>query len=176
MLIFFDSIWRPVASPVEDWPLAVCDGSTVKQSNLVEADVVRRDNVSSNMFLTYEKDHKWHYLEKHRADEVLIFKQFDTRTDVNARCKLITSVLPSIPSRLILVQAVRMVPSNSLLFNKMLLRVRVSRLERWYLHYRHLTKMGLKYNGFECSERALRYHGSTVYSVIYKIVLWISFS
>ena len=89
MLTSFDSIWRPIAGPVEDWPLAVCDGSTVKNNSLVEADIVRRDYESSNIFLTYDTDHRWHYLDRQQADEVLIFKQFDTRADVKANCELL---------------------------------------------------------------------------------------
>ena len=54
---------------------------------LIEVDVVRHDFISPNMFLTYEKRHKWHYLLKQRVDEVLIFKQFDTKPDIKARCK-----------------------------------------------------------------------------------------
>lgn len=93
LLTSFDSIWRPLANPVEDWPLAVCDGRTVKKSSLIEADVVRRDYVSSNMFLKYDEAHKWHYLDKQQMDEVLIFKQFDTRTDVDAHCEMVSKLL-----------------------------------------------------------------------------------
>lgn len=79
---------------MEDWPLAVCDGRTVKKSSLIEADVVRRDYISSNMFLKYDEDHKWHYLDKQQANEILIFKQFDTRIDVDARCKMVSELFP----------------------------------------------------------------------------------
>ena len=50
---------------------------------------MRRDYESSNIFLTYDTDHKWHYLDRQQADEVLIFKQFDTRADVKANCELL---------------------------------------------------------------------------------------
>ena len=86
-LYSLNSVWRPLVRLVEDWPLAVCDGRTVKQSSLVEADVVRRNYISSNIFLMYDQGQKWHYLHKQQSDEVLIFKQFDTRLDVSARRK-----------------------------------------------------------------------------------------
>ncbi|KAA6413645.1 MAG: hypothetical protein FRX48_02006 [Lasallia pustulata] len=79
------NIWRPLRHPVEDWPLAVCDGSTVDTTDLVETDTVRRDYVGSNMFVLHQERHKWYYLSKHNVDEVLVLKQFDSSPDVDAR-------------------------------------------------------------------------------------------
>jgi hypothetical protein len=84
-----NSIWRPLYHPVEDWPLAVCDGSTISYDDLLETDVVREDfetHVGSNMFALYRQECRWHYLSKQRPDEVWIFKQFDSDEGVPARC------------------------------------------------------------------------------------------
>jgi hypothetical protein len=82
-------VWRPLQHAVEDWPLAVCDGSTVDDNDLLETDIVRRDfreHVGANMFALHRERYRWYYLSRQQPDEVLIFKQFDTESGVKARC------------------------------------------------------------------------------------------
>ena len=82
------SVWTPVEHLVEDWPLAVCDGTTVDASALVETDIVRIGSLSSNMFAMHRSRNRWYYLHQQKPGEVLIFKQFDTKSEVEARCEL----------------------------------------------------------------------------------------
>ncbi|PSS22369.1 hypothetical protein M430DRAFT_137540 [Amorphotheca resinae ATCC 22711] len=82
------NVWRPLQHAVEDWPLAVCDGSTVDDNDLLETDIVRRDfreHVGANMFALHRERYRWYYLSRQQPDEVLIFKQFDTESGVKAR-------------------------------------------------------------------------------------------
>jgi len=73
------NIWQPLKHPVEDWPLALCDGSTVSlEQDLVETDTVRRHYQGANMYMLHRDAHKWYYLRQQQPDEALIFKQFDT--------------------------------------------------------------------------------------------------
>ena len=73
------SLWLPLFHAVEDWPLALCDGSTVSlQDDLVETDNIRRTYQSANMYMMHRENHKWCFLKKQDVNEVLIFKQFDT--------------------------------------------------------------------------------------------------
>lgn len=81
------SVWRPINHPVEDMPLAVCDGSTVQPSDLVETDHVRTSYIGSTMYLMSRPEHRWHYVSRQRPDEVLLFKNFDSASDVAAKCK-----------------------------------------------------------------------------------------
>ncbi len=81
------SVWRPLIESVEDWPLAICDGSTVKQSDLVEADHIRRHYMGSTMYLMPEENQKFYYMSRQNKEDVLIFKNFDSSPDVRARCK-----------------------------------------------------------------------------------------
>jgi len=74
------NLWLPLHHTVEDWPLALCDGSTVSlQDDLVETDTVRRNYQGANMYMIHREGHKWYFLGKQQVDEVLIFKQFDTK-------------------------------------------------------------------------------------------------
>ncbi|MCJ1467360.1 hypothetical protein MMC07_005984 [Pseudocyphellaria aurata] len=79
------NIWRPLIDSVEDWPLAVCDGSTVDGSDLVETDHVRRQYSGSTMYLMHNPGQKFYYMCKQSKSEVLIFKNFDSRFDVEAK-------------------------------------------------------------------------------------------
>ena len=80
------SIWRPLRR-VEDWPVAVCDGRTTKESDLVAADNIRRDFVGENMFAKHNPDYRWYYLPDQEKDEVLLIKIHDSSLEVESRCK-----------------------------------------------------------------------------------------
>ncbi|CZR52359.1 uncharacterized protein PAC_02236 [Phialocephala subalpina] len=81
------NVWRPLVNSVEDWPLAVCDGSTVNQNDLVEADHIRRHYMGSTMYLQHHESQQFYFMSKQSKDDVLIFKNFDSRKDVAANCK-----------------------------------------------------------------------------------------
>ncbi len=46
------SLWRPLKK-VEEWPLAFCDGRTVKEDDLVASDNIRSRYVGENLFARY---------------------------------------------------------------------------------------------------------------------------
>ncbi len=80
------SIWRPLQR-VEDWPVAVCDGRTTKESDLVAADNIRRDFVGENMFAKHNPDFRWYYLPDQGKEEVLLIKIYDSSPEVESRRK-----------------------------------------------------------------------------------------
>ncbi|KAL8722296.1 MAG: hypothetical protein Q9225_001201 [Loekoesia sp. 1 TL-2023] len=78
------NVWRPLIDAVKDWPLAVCDGSTVQRSDLVEADHIRQHYTGSTMYLMHGPQQKFYYMSEQSKDEVLIFKNFDSKRGVEA--------------------------------------------------------------------------------------------
>lgn len=72
---------------MEDWPLAVCDGQTVDGRDLVETDHVRRQYSGSTLYLMRNPNQRFFYMSKQSKDEVLIFKNFDSKPEVKAKCK-----------------------------------------------------------------------------------------
>ena len=93
----FDSTWRPISDvPVCDWPLALCDGSTVDLGKTLRCTMLDTDekgnpletgvqmNLPSNLYVPYDDAHKWYYVSRQIADEVLVFKSFDS-ADVTAK-------------------------------------------------------------------------------------------
>jgi hypothetical protein len=79
------NIWRPIRGPLLDAPLAVCDASTVKPQQLVASDLVYPTRVGETYSVTYDPAHRWFYVPRMRADEALLLKCYDSRTDGRAR-------------------------------------------------------------------------------------------
>ena len=71
---------------VGDYPLAVCDGSSVTLPGLVAVDHLRRRCVGESQYPPYSPEYRWHYFSQQTKDEVLILKMFDNDPDVKARC------------------------------------------------------------------------------------------
>jgi hypothetical protein len=70
---------------VEEWPLAFCDGKTVKRDDLVASDNIRSKYIGENLFARYSPDYKWHYLSDQAPDEVTLLKIFDSADGVVKR-------------------------------------------------------------------------------------------
>ncbi|TQN67705.1 Aspirochlorine biosynthesis protein N [Colletotrichum shisoi] len=73
-----EGVWRPIENPVQDYPLACCDSTSVLDEDLVECDHVRRRFKGSNLYTHHREGHKWFYLGEQRPDEVLLIKMFDS--------------------------------------------------------------------------------------------------
>ncbi|KAL8882646.1 MAG: hypothetical protein Q9198_000394 [Flavoplaca austrocitrina] len=75
------NIWRPL-KPVEEWPLAFCDGRTVKRDDLIASDNIRSKYIGENLFAKYSPDYRWHYISDQKPDEVTLLKIFDSKDGV----------------------------------------------------------------------------------------------
>lgn len=79
------NLWRPIRGPLRDAPLAVCDARTVKPEQLVPSDLVYPHRVGETYSVTFDPEHRWFYVPEMRADEVLLLKCYDSKTDGRAR-------------------------------------------------------------------------------------------
>ncbi|KAF4453901.1 hypothetical protein F53441_3426 [Fusarium austroafricanum] len=77
------TVWRPLRVPVRDWPLALCDTSTVDPGDMVENDVIYPNYVAENLMIHYNEGQKWYWLPDQAEDEVLVFKAVDSDTNKN---------------------------------------------------------------------------------------------
>lgn len=77
------SIWRPLNGPVEDHPIAVCDGQTVDTSKIVETDMIRGDYTGTMLYPLYTPrgTRQWYYMSWQSVEDVLLFKSFDSNED-----------------------------------------------------------------------------------------------
>ncbi|KAI0490844.1 hypothetical protein F4859DRAFT_520482 [Xylaria cf. heliscus] len=70
--------WKPIRGPVKDWPLALCNPSSVNyDEDVVPCDVVFEDHFTENSQIHYSENHEWLYISDQRGDEVLIFTTVD---------------------------------------------------------------------------------------------------
>jgi hypothetical protein len=72
------NVWRPIRGPVEESPLAVCDGRSMKQRDFIEQDLIYRDRTGEVYAVAYSPDHRWFYVGGQRKDEVLLLKCYDS--------------------------------------------------------------------------------------------------
>jgi hypothetical protein len=81
------SIWRPLFGPLRDWPLGLCDFSSLDTArDLIASDSVLPHRVAETFNLLNSKQHRWYYLKDQMPDEVLVFKSFDSKPGV-ATCE-----------------------------------------------------------------------------------------
>jgi hypothetical protein len=79
------NLWRPLRGPLRDAPLAVCDARTVKFDELVGSDLVYPNRVGETYSVKFNPEHRWFYVPEMTADEILLLKCFDSKTDGRAR-------------------------------------------------------------------------------------------
>ncbi len=72
------NVWRPIAGPVEDWPLAVCDARSIAPYDLAATDLIYPDRVGETYAVTYNPRHRWFYFPQMRHDEALLLKCYDS--------------------------------------------------------------------------------------------------
>jgi hypothetical protein len=79
------NLWRPISGPLRDSPLAICNARTVSFNDLVPSDLVYPHRVGETYQVTYNPAHRWFYVPEMDADEALLLKCFDSKTDGRAR-------------------------------------------------------------------------------------------
>jgi hypothetical protein len=74
--------WRVLTDPPQDFPLALCDGRTVKGPDIVPIDyhmkTEARDVTYRSHGSRYSERHQWWYFPEMTIDEILVFKGFDS--------------------------------------------------------------------------------------------------
>ena len=78
-------VWRPIAGPVQDRPLAICDARSIDERDLVLTDLVYSDRVGEVMQLSHNPGHRWFYFPEMDPGEALVFKTYESLTDGRAR-------------------------------------------------------------------------------------------
>ena len=78
-LMFLLSVWHPIRGPCVDWPLAVCDASSVDfAKDTVASDFVDSWGYSENIQVHYSEAQRWYYFENQMPNELLVFKSADS--------------------------------------------------------------------------------------------------
>jgi hypothetical protein len=88
------SLWRPFSPPPQDWPLAICDGTSVRDEEGVPNVMVRvpelpdpgniparcedEDELPAASIFHFSPEHRWWYFPAMTRDEVLLVKFHDS--------------------------------------------------------------------------------------------------
>jgi len=72
------NVWRPIARPVLDAPLALCDSRTVAMSDAVAAEVRYPGRTGEIYLFRRSPGHRWSYYPEMHAGEAVVFKQYDS--------------------------------------------------------------------------------------------------
>lgn len=79
------NVWRPIAHPAIDIPLALCDASSVTDDDLILTDLIYADRVGEITSVRHSPAHRWFYFSNMTPDEVVLIKCHDTARDGRAR-------------------------------------------------------------------------------------------
>lgn len=91
------NVWRSIAGPIVDTPLAVCDARTVAEADLVVSEIRYQERTGEIYLSRPNPAHKWSYFSRMTRNEALVFKQFDSRADVSRFSLHSAFDLPDIP-------------------------------------------------------------------------------
>lgn len=79
------SVWKPLAGPVKDWPLALCQRSSVNTGTDYEmTDDVHAGEVDESIQLHYNESQRWFYLGDQMPNEALVFLTSDSELGIAA--------------------------------------------------------------------------------------------
>jgi hypothetical protein len=79
------NLWRPIRGPLRDAPLAMCDGSTVADGDLVASDLIYPNRRGETYSVKYNPSHRWFYFPEMTPDEAVLLKCYDSATDGRTR-------------------------------------------------------------------------------------------
>jgi hypothetical protein len=82
------NVWRPIAGPVEAWPLAVADARSIDAGDLVPSERRYPDRIGEIYAVVHNPRQRWFYFPRMRRDEALLIKCFDSARDGRARLSI----------------------------------------------------------------------------------------
>ncbi|KAK8157465.1 hypothetical protein IWX90DRAFT_480714 [Phyllosticta citrichinensis] len=79
--------WRPLNGPVQDWPLATMDFTTLKTSNIHPGNLYhnRFELRGQSCSISHHPDQRWYYLDSQRNDEMTFIKIWDNKPAVTGK-------------------------------------------------------------------------------------------
>ncbi|MBV9695728.1 MAG: methyltransferase [Gammaproteobacteria bacterium] len=72
------NLWRPIAAPLRDAPLALCDGSSVAPESLRRVELRYPERTGEIYYLEYAPEQRWYFASDMAVDEAWLFKNYDS--------------------------------------------------------------------------------------------------
>jgi hypothetical protein len=78
-------VWRAIRHPVENFPLAICDASSMNPKDLIVSERRYPNRVGQTYAIAYNPNHHWYWFPRMRREEAIVFKVYDSLKDGRAR-------------------------------------------------------------------------------------------
>jgi len=79
------NLWRPIRGPLRDFPLAVCDASSIGRGQLVAVDLLYPGRRGEIYYLTHDSTQRWYYAPDMQVHEAWLIKNYDSALNGTAR-------------------------------------------------------------------------------------------
>ena len=86
------NVWRSIAGTVQTHPLALCDATSVSDTDLVSVERRADERIGEIQVALHNPLHRWYYFPDMQMNEALLVKTFDSMTDGRSRFTIHTSV------------------------------------------------------------------------------------
>lgn len=96
----FINVWRPIAGPLEEAPLALADARSLAPSDLVPSDLIYRDRLGETYAIAHSPGQRWFYFPRMDRDEVVLIKCYDsdpTKAKLSAHTAFDEPTAPATP-------------------------------------------------------------------------------
>jgi hypothetical protein len=80
------NLWRPIRGPLRDFPLAICDASSIAPHQLEAVDLLYPDRRGEIYYLRYDSAQRWYYAPDMQVHEAWLIKNYDSAVTGIARC------------------------------------------------------------------------------------------
>ena len=78
------NVWRSIAGPVLTTPLALCDATSIRDTDLVASERRAKDRIGELQLVTHNPDHRWFWFSAMTRNEATLIKTFDSSLDGQA--------------------------------------------------------------------------------------------
>jgi hypothetical protein len=85
------NVWRSIGGPALTTPLALCDASSVRNTDLVATERRAKDRIGELELVTHNPDHRWFWFSAMTKTEAALIKTFDSALDGRARRSIHTA-------------------------------------------------------------------------------------
>ena len=97
-------VWRPIRGKVLIDPLGICDGRSIPQKGFIRVERRYRDRTGEVYHIAHNPSHVWFHFPQMERNEALVFKVFDSDTNVASRFTAHSAfddpaTLPNAPAR-----------------------------------------------------------------------------
>jgi hypothetical protein len=79
------NLWRPIRGRLRDFPLAICDASSIGRHQLVAVGLLYPARRGEIYYLTYDPTQRWYYAPDMQVHEAWLIKNYDSAVNGTAR-------------------------------------------------------------------------------------------